>query len=316
MHTADFDVVTGAFGYAGQYIARQLLAQGRPVVTLTGHPGRPNPFGHQVRALPFDFERPELLTQHLRGAHTLYNTYWVRFTHGGVTFAEAVQNTKALFTAAKQAGVRRVVHVSITNPSLTSPLPYFHGKAQLEEFLRAAGLSYAILRPAVVFGDEDILINNIAWLLRRLPVFAIPGAGDYRLQPIFVEDLARLAVELAQRSENAIVDAVGPEAFTFNELVRLLAQTVRSRAWIVHVSPRLTLCISRLIGRLVGDVLLTRDEIDGLMADLLVSNQPPTGTTRLSDWLREHAGSIGQHYASELKRHYGQQRRVRSEPRP
>ena len=87
------------------------------------------------------------------------------------------------------------MHISITNPSLDSPLPYFRGKAILEKEIRASGISHAIVRPTVLFGKEDILINNITYLLRRLPVFAIPGSGDYRLQPIYVEDLAEIAVE-------------------------------------------------------------------------------------------------------------------------
>ena len=302
--TAGFDVVTGALGYTGRYIARALLARGRRVVTLTGHPDRPNPFGERVRVERLDFEHPAALAAKMAGADTLYNTYWVRFDRGPTTLARAIENTKVLVRAAAGAGVRRIVHISVTNPSPASALPYYRGKAEVEDVIAGSGLSYALVRPTVVFGREDVLINNIAWLLRRIPVFAVPGRGDYRLQPVFVEDLARIAVAAAARSDPLVIDAVGPEVFTFDELVRLIARAVGSRARIVRVRPWLALVTARLIGWAVRDVLLTRDELVGLMANLLVSTQSPTGSTRFTDWLAAHADQLGRAYASELARHF------------
>lgn len=300
----ELNIVTGALGYTGKYITRRLLAAGKRVRTITGHPDRPNPLGSEVSVAPFSFDQPESLIQALRGATTLYNTYWVRFPYGAVSFDVAVENTRTLIKAAESAGVRRLVHVSITNASVESPLPYFRGKGLVEKAITESRLSYAIIRPTVIFGAEDILINNIAWLLRRFPVFTILGAGDYRLQPIYVEDMAELAVSLGQMDENLVVDAVGPEVFTFEELVRLLATRIGSRSRIVHLSPRLALNLSRFIGYFVRDVVLTRDEMEGLMANLLISQGPPTGKTRLSDWLDANAALLGTRYASELERHY------------
>jgi uncharacterized protein YbjT (DUF2867 family) len=301
---AGFDVVTGAFGYIGRYIARLLLQRGRTVRTLTGHPERPNPLGAAVEVAPFNFAKPALLTASLRGATTLYNTYWVRFERGPTTFERAVDNTRALVRAAQQAGVRRLVHISITNPTTDSPLPYFRGKALVEDFIAASGISYALVRPTVVFGREDILINNIAWLLRHVPVFAIPLAGDYLLQPVYVEDLARLAASAGEQSQNLVIDAVGSEIFRFDELVALIARAVGSRACIIHVAPTLALTVSRVIGWLLRDVVLTGDELKGLMNELLISHGPPTGTTRFTRWLAENAEHLGRRYASELRRHF------------
>lgn len=240
----------------------------------------------------------------LQGAAVLYNTYWVRFDHGEATYRRAVENTRRLFQAARQAGVRRVVHISITNAAESSTLPYFKGKGALERALMESGLSYAIVRPTVVFGPDDILINNIAWLLRRFPVFTIPGSGQYRLQPVFVEDLAALAGQAGLADDNTVLDAVGPEVFTFEELVRLVARSVGARSWIFHVNSGLALSIAQLIGRMVGDVTLTGDEVEGLMAGLLVSPHPPTGRQQLSEWLAQNARTVGSRYASELRRHY------------
>ncbi|MBI3243216.1 MAG: NAD(P)H-binding protein [Chloroflexi bacterium] len=307
MAVDEVHVVTGAFGYTGRYITRRLLARGITVKTLTGHPDRPNPFGDQVSAMPFNFDKPAELTKSLEGASVLYNTYWVRFSHGQNTHERAVANTQTLIRAAEEAGVKRMVHVSIAKPSLDSTLPYYRGKAIMEQTLRESKLSYAILRPTVLFGveaGEDVLINNIAWLLRRFPAFAIPGAGGYKLQPIYVEDLADLAVSVGQQSENVVINAVGPEIFTFDELVRLVAKAVNSRAWIVHVPPGLALALAQLISLLVGDVMLTGDEVAGLMGDLLFVDSPPPGQKRLSEWLAQNAKEVGARYASELGRHF------------
>lgn len=300
----ELNVVTGAFGYTGRYIARRLLSMGEQVATLTGHPERPNPFGGQVRVARFRFDDEGELARSLEGATTLYNTYWVRFPRGEVTFDKAVENTLVLIRAARQAGVRRLVHISITNASVDSPLPYFRGKGVLERAIAGAGLSYAIIRPTVVFGPGDVLINNIAWFLRKFPVFAVFGAGNYPIQPVHVEDVAELAVSAAQAEGNVALDAVGPETYTFDEMVRLIAETVGSRARLAHLPPRLAHLLTRVAGCLVRDVVLTSDEVAGLMAGLLVSQDSPTGSTRLSDWLGQNAEVVGTGYASELRRHY------------
>jgi uncharacterized protein YbjT (DUF2867 family) len=295
-----FDVVTGAFGYSGNYIARALIAKGIKVRTLTNHVRVANPIAQQVEVAPFNFDRPDELARSLEGADVLYSTYWIRFPHHGVNFDRAVLNLRALIDAARKAGIRRLVHVSITNANPTSPLPYFKGKGLVEEYLKASGLSYAILRPAEIFGLEEILLNNVAWMLRRIPLFAIPGDGNYRMQPVFVEDLANLAIEAAARSDNFTIDAVGPETFTFNELIALIAREVGSRTKIIHVPPALALACAWVIGNITNDIAVTGEEVRGLMDNLLVSNAPPTAPTRFSEWLRSNASSFGIKYASEI----------------
>ena len=304
MSRSNLSVVTGASGHTGRYIARRLLDEGSIVKTLTRSPARPSPFGDSVEHLPLDFRDFRRLVGHLRGAYTLYNTYWIRFPRGGVTHDVAVENSRVLIGAAVEAGVRRIVHISITSPSEDSPLSYFRGKALVERAIRESGLSYAILRPTVLFSAEDLLINNIAWFLRRSPVFPIAGSGDYPIQPIFVDDLAQLAVGSGSGSEDFVSDAVGPETFEFEQMVRLVAGRVGSRARIVRVPPSLALLAARMAGWLVRDVVLTKGEIDGLLAGLLVSAEAPTATTRFTEWLEAQGATLGRRYASELDRHY------------
>jgi uncharacterized protein YbjT (DUF2867 family) len=295
-------VVTGAFGYSGKYIAGKLLDQRHTVHTITNSPDRENPFGGKVTASPFHFDQPDKLIPVLATAHALINTYWVRFDHRDFSHSEAVSNTLKLFRAAKEAGVARVVHVSITNPTLDSDLPYFRGKAELERALIESGLSYAILRPTVLFGEEDILINNIAWALRRFPVFAVFGDGSYRLQPIYVDDLASVAVDQVFSSADTITDAIGPETFTFKELVATIASGIGKRRPLVSVPPGLGYAVASVIGKFVGDVFLTREEITGLMRGLLCTDSQPAGATRLTEWISQHRGTLGVRYASELAR--------------
>jgi uncharacterized protein YbjT (DUF2867 family) len=295
--------VTGAFSYTGKYIARRLLARGEEVITLTGHADRPDPFEGRVKACPLKFESASLQTG-LRGAEVLVNTYWVRFDRGLNTQPAAVQNTRLLVQAARSAGVKRIVHISVTNPSATSPLPYFWGKAANEKTVIESGLEYAILRPTVLVGPEDILINNIAFLLRRLPFFAVPGDGSYRLQPVCVEDLADLAVEAVYARNNYVADAVGPEIFTFKEMVQLIGEKIGAQRPVLNAPAGLALAAARMLSFFLGDVLLTPEEVEGLMAGLLVSDAPPLCRTRLGDWLEANKSRVGVKYASELKRHY------------
>ena len=299
---AELHAVTGAFGYSGKYIARRLLQAGHHVLTLTNTRPDRDPFEGRVRATPLDFDSHPSLVRSLRGVEVLYNTYWVRFDHATFSHAGAVRNTMRLFDAAREAGVRRVVHVSITNPSVDTPLAYFSGKAELERALEATGLSFAVLRPTVLFGKEDILINNIAWMLRTFPAFAIPGDGAYRLQPIFVDDLAELAVRLGTERSNQVVNAIGPETFTYRELVATIGRCIGHVRPIVSLPPDVVYWMGAVMGRLLGDVVITRPEIQGLMEERLYVDAPPAGHTRLSEWAKAHADDLGRRYANELGR--------------
>ena len=297
------DVVTGAFSFPGRYIAARLLELGGEVRTLTRHPQSASPFGTQVQAFPLDFDA-EMLTERLRGAETLYNTYWIRSPRGDLTFDRVLANTATLLGAAREAGVRRVVQLSVSNASASSALPYFRAKALAEEALSSSGLSYAIVRPTLVFAREDVLVNNIAWLLRRLPLFVVPGSGDYTLQPVAVEDVAELAVRAGLAEDAMVLDSAGPDIFSFDEFVRLLREAVGSRAAIVHTRPRIAHGLSALAGSVMRDTLVTRAELAGLMQELLTSKAAPTGTRRFTDWLRENADSVGRSYVSERLRNW------------
>jgi uncharacterized protein YbjT (DUF2867 family) len=306
------DLVTGAFSYSGARIAERLLREGRRVRTLTFHPDRPHPLQRRIETVAYRFDDPAALARSMAGVTTVYNSYWVRFDHRQTTFANAIENSRALFLAAGHAGVARIVHISIANPSLESTLPYYRGKALVERALGEVGVPYSIVRPTMLFGGErDVLVNNIAWILRRFPVFALPGDGNYPVQPVHVDDLARICQECAQAEEDVTVDAAGPDTFAFTELVRDVRDVVSIRAPIVHLRPPIVdvpatvmALAASALGRLVHDVVLTPDEIKGLTSGLLVSHQQPLGQIRFSTWLADAHSSLGRSYANELDRHF------------
>jgi NADH dehydrogenase len=299
------DVVTGAFSYSGARIAELLLNSGRCVRTLTHHPEREHRLGGQVDVRPYRFDDPAELARNLEGATTLYNTFWVRFDHGATSFANAIESSRMLFYAARQAGVERIVHVSITNPSVQSPLPYFRGKALVEYALAQSGVPYTIVRPTLVFGGErDVLVNNIAWILRRMPAFALPGDGAYPVQPVHVDDLARICVHAGAATGDHVIDAAGPETMSFRELVTAVRGAVETRAPILRLPAPVMLAAARVLGLMVRDVVLTGDEIRGLMSGLLVSRDPPRGQIAFGDWLEQNSATVGRSYANELQRHF------------
>jgi NADH dehydrogenase len=273
------------------------------VRTLTNHPRSQDPLASRIATFPLDFKDRDGLAAAMGGADVLYNTYWVRAPHGSLSHEVAVENTRSLFAAARRAGVRRIVHTSIANPT-ESTLTYYRGKAATEAAVRSSRLSYGIVRPTLLFGEGDVLINNIAWLLRHLPIFWVPGDGSYRLQPMHVKDHAQLLVEVGGDSANEVVDSAGPEIFSFDELVHLLRKAMGLRTLVLHMPPALAMLGATVAGRMTGDMMLTRDELDDLMRDILISHEAPRGSTRLTEWLPANAATLGRTYASEMERHY------------
>jgi len=304
---APLHVVTGAFGYTGRYIATELLARGARVRTLTNSLDRGDPFGDAVEVHPIDFHNPGALVNSLQGAYAFHNTYWVRYDYkkGSADFdyATAVENSRVLFDCARTAGVRRVVHVSVANASEDSDWGYFRGKALLEQELRTSGLSYAVVRPTVIYGGpENVLINNIAWLLRHLPVFGVFGRGEARLTPIYVEDLARICVNAADRETDETLNAIGPETFTYREMVELMAHAMGLRRPILPIPDFLAIGVGRALGLFLKDIVITRHEISGLRDETMYTGTEPLGTTKFSEWLESESETLGRRYVNDIDR--------------
>jgi NADH dehydrogenase len=304
MASGPLDALTGAFGFTGRSIAERLLADGRNVMTLSRRSGEGDPLATRLRVEPFDTDNPGQLAAALHGVDTLYNTYWIRFPRGSTTYERAVERSAVLLDAAREAGVRRIVHVSVVNAAVDGPTPYVRAKAAVEALVRGSGLEWVIVRPTLTYGPGDILINNLAWALRRLPIYGLPGAGRYTVQPVHVDDVARICVEAGRGDASLTIDAEGPEILAYRDLVEMVRGAVRSRSIVVPMPAPLVLAAGRVLGLAVRDVVLTRDEVRELTSSFLTSSEVPRGMIRISEWLPANGPSLGRRWASELARNY------------
>ena len=296
--------MTGAFGYTGRWIAHQLLDEGKRVRTLTNAVGRDDPFDGQVEVHPLDFQNREALVESLRGADVLYNTYWVRYNHHSKQFDHeiATDNCRLIFEAAKEAGVRRVVFFSVAHPEQAPKWSYFRGKVITEKTLRDCGISHAIVRPTVLFGGgRNVLVNNIAWMLRYIPVFGLFGWGNYSIQPIHVRDVARIAIELGARDDDITRDVAGPETFIYKDFIKLIAQSMGVRRLLVPMPAIVAWLAGRAMGLFLRDMIITRAEIRGLMQGLVASEEEPLGEISFSEWVAEKGPELGRHYHNDLE---------------
>ena len=296
--------VTGSFGFTGRALTEALLADGHEVVTLTRRTGAGDPLAARITVKPFDAGQPGDVAAALERVEVLFNTTWLRFPRGGATFEGSIARSAVLLAAARDAGVRRVVHVSVVNASRDADTPYVRAKAALESVVRSSGLEWAIVRPTLTYGPGDILINNLAWALRRFPVYGLPGLGRYTVQPVHVDDVARICVEAASGPAGIVVDAAGPEILAYRELVERVRSAIGSRSLVVPMPGIVVLLTARLLGLIVRDVVLTADEIRELTSSLLTSKEPPRGEIRLSEWLPANAAALGRRWSSELARNY------------
>jgi len=293
-HTA---VVTGAFSNIGRAVAVTLLRRGWTVRTLTNRqPGADDP---RLDTSPLTFVL-EALVGALRGADALVNTYWVRMPEHGATFERAVANSRILVDAALAAGVARVVQVSVSNASTASRLGYYRGKALVEEHVASRAPSWAIVRPTLVVGPRDVLTSNIAWFIRRLPFVVVPSDGEYPLQPVVIDDVAEILADQVESSTCATLDAAGGERFAFRDYVRLVAEAVGRPARLVPVPPRAMLTLLRGLGRVLHDVVLTREELAGLRDGMLVSRASASAPSSVRAWLLVNGGRLGRRYTNDL----------------
>ena len=306
------NLITGAFSFSGRFIAEELLKTGEKVETLTGHPRPEFPYFNKITIKQFNFDNFDAMVENFRGVNTFYNSYWIRFPHGNTTWRDAIVNSKKLFRACKIAGVKKIVHISVTNPNLDSPYSYFKGKAVVEELLKRSGVPYTILRIAWMYEEGDILVNNIAWILKRLPIFGVFGGGSYKLQPVSLRTLGKVAVENRYLGDktiniNKIIDVIGPETYTYYEFVSLINKSIKAKTLILP-SPwfavYIPIFVSKILNIVLRDRLLTIDEIYSLKDNLLLTDSQPIGEKSFKKWVIRNKERLGLKWANEIKRHY------------
>lgn len=291
---ATTDLVTGAFGNTGSAIARSLVEQGRHVRTLTT--AASDDSDAPIEVIAPDWDDPTQLVRSFDGVSTFYNTFWMRTGNPGshgTDYGMAIARSVALLEAARRAGVERIVHLSVAHADAPDAqrYPYFAAKARVEAVLRSTGIAHAIVRPAVMFGGGPGIVEQLARVLRWVPVFGVAGDGRYQVRPVHVGDVARLCVDgAAHASVDAVpVDAVGPDRPTFDELVRWVAASVGRRARLVHLPATAVIAAGRTLGTIAREDLLTADELRSTMDGLADTDGPATGTVSLRAWLAASA---------------------------
>ena len=298
-------VITGAFSYTGAAVSQELLRRGYSIHSLTNR--QPLQKDNAISSAPLRFER-DYLKGELGGANTFVNTYWVRLPYAGQSFASAVKNSKMLIDAAVSAGVKRIIQVSVSNAEDGKNLGYYAGKAEVDAYVRQCGIPFTIVRPTFIVGQADVLTNNIAWLLRRFPIFLIPGNTSHRLQPILLDDAAHIIADAVEYQGNQEVDAAGPDIMSFAEYVELVANGCNLKRPMIRVPEGLSLGFLQAIQPLLQDIILTREELLGLKQELLISHKPPLGKDSVAKWLQVHGDKLGHQYTNDIYRHFGQGR--------
>ena len=296
--------LTGAFSYTGRYIAKKLASEAIPFRAITNH-ARPELFPDlNIPVSLLQFTNSELMVEAMEGSDVFINTYWIRYPYRSLTHEKAVENIQFLIDCAKKAKVKQLIHISVTHPSEDSSLSYFRGKALAEKAVRESGLDYFILRPSLVFGLEDILINNIAWLLRTFPFFALPSPMNYSAQPVYACDVANAVFDVLLSEKSGTRDVVGEEVYLMDELVRLISVAISHPKRILLMPKPLTLLFVRFLGLLLHDRVLTIDELQGLMENRLISQEAPLGKTSFRSWILQEGSKLGKRYTNDFSRFY------------
>jgi uncharacterized protein YbjT (DUF2867 family) len=229
-------LITGITGFVGSHLTERLASQGhsvRGIVRQVRYRGHLSP---QVQAelVAGDVTRPETLTPAVRDMDAVIHLVGISFEHGGTTYqAVNAQGTRNVLTAAKQAGIRRFLHLSALAVDSGSPYGYLRTKGEGEDAVRASGLDWTIFRPSVLVGQEDEFANALArWLVITPLAFPLVGDGQARFQPLWVEDLVTIMVK-ALNDPNAArksYDLGGPEQMTYEAIVKqILFALHRSR---------------------------------------------------------------------------------------
>lgn len=298
-------VVAGGTGFTGTYVVRNLLSNGENKISvLSSHPRRSHEFAQGIEVNPYNFGQYDEMVKNFRDADCFINTYWVRLNFRNSSFREAVRNSQKLVDACKESGVKRIVHISVANPSHDYAYEYYRGKMEVEDYIRKSGISYAILRPTLLFGDEEILVNNITWLIRKYGFFFIFGDGKYKVTPVFVNDVAREVVRQSQLEENVTEDVVGPESYAFEEIVKLIARETGNKLRIYHLSTFFMSPVCGLLSLLRHDTVVTPEELRVVIDNKLYSGSEPLGMTKFSTWVKENSEKFGKEYHSEVERHF------------
>ena len=270
--------VFGGSGFLGRRIVERLAADGAEVRIAVRHPeraafltktGRPG----QITAVRADVWDEATVPPALAGAGAVVNTVGHYVARGDASF-EAIhgQGARHVAAAADVAGVMRLVHISGIGADPASNSPYVRARAMGERLVRAAFPTATIMRPSVMFGSDHDFLNRLAGLARVLPVLPLFGAGDVKLQPVYVDDVAA-AVGTALATPAAagkLYELGGPRIYSYKALVELVLQQTGKRRLLLPLPYVAWNALAALMAPLPARPI-SRDQVKLMQTDNVVS---------------------------------------------
>ncbi len=236
-------LVTGGTGFVGTHVCRSLIARGflPRLLVRTGSEGKiPEDVRKACRVTPGDATDREAVEYAVQGTKMIVHLVGIirEFPERDITFERLhVAATRNVVDAARRWEISRFVHMSALGARPGGPTGYFDSKGRAEEVVRRSGLSWTIIRPSVIFGPGDQFLKVLTGVLRKAPFVPVPGDGSYRLQPVFIGDVAKGFADAAMRPdlEGKIFEAGGPQRLSYNELLDAVAASVGRRARKIHI---------------------------------------------------------------------------------
>jgi uncharacterized protein YbjT (DUF2867 family) len=260
-------LVTGATGFIGRHLVKQLLADGRRVRCLLPADKTKNlPWENPPEIVVGNLLDEENLFKAVTGVHTIIHLqsgqWW-----GRLRDLERIElvGTRNLITAARAARVGRIITVSQLGASSSSAYILLRIKGMAEELIRSSGLAYTIIRSGLVFGEDDSFVNHIAMILRATPgIFLMPGRGEVVLHPIHIDDLVKALVRSLESIDivDSTIDIGGPEYITVEDLIRTVMRVSGAYRTIIPVPPYVMRWMTAIYSRVFPRSLVTPQWLD------------------------------------------------------
>ena len=211
------------------------------------------------------------------GAFGVVNAVSLYVQRGEETFhAVHVVAAERLADEARKAGVERLAQISGIGADARSRSPYIRARGRGEQAVRAAFAAATVIRPAVMFGPDDVFLNTLIKMLRRLPAYPMFGRGKTRLQPADVEDVGEAVARGMQRAamEPLTVECGGPRVYSYEELLTTVARAANVRPILMPLPFGVWHALAWL-GEMMPGAPLTRNQIELMQVDTVVSPDMP-----------------------------------------
>ncbi len=266
--------VFGGTGFLGRRVVRQLREAGETVRVASRHPGRAE--GNRLEPFVADVRNGRSVEAAVANAVGVVNAVSLYAEHGSETFHSVhVEAAARVASAAKRAGVKRLVHLSGIGADASSASRYIRSRGEGEAAVQAAFPGAVIIRPAVMFAPDDGFLTVILRLLRRLPVYPMFGDGRTRLQPVYADDVAAAIVRVLRQSEtpHPVYELAGPRVYSYAELLQTTAREAGLRPVLMRAPFGLWYALASL-AEMLPRPPLTRNQVELMQVDTVSSDQP------------------------------------------